>query len=301
MNIRASEVGLIAQLSVSQWQGNTLDRYQGMQVADRNGASVGRVRVMKRLLDQSDIKPIRHAANDLRDCHKLMTLPWNNSGERLLPIRSIHAYQRGMDNRISKFNLCVEDFVRDYDTIKANAQNKLGSLYESHLFPSKDFVRDRFRAIYTLLPAPDASHLNGSLFSDPGILEAMKANVDTEVQQRVKSAMEEPFRNIGEAMSQLAAKLKETDENGKPPIFHDSSLQKILDMVDVLPSLNITGDPALAAITDGLATALAGVTPKELRRRDKEAFNKQKADSITETINRLQRDYGPYFTRGTSE
>ena len=296
MEIELNKVGLIARLSVGLWQGNSLDKSQAIQVADRHGADSDRVRVMKRLIDQDDIKPIRRAANDLREFHKLATLPWNDTGERLLPMRSISHYQRTMDKRIADFNGAVRRFMDEYDVIQANARRTLGSLYEEHLFPLKYELEDKFHATYGILPAPDASHISGGLLSDPGMLKAMQDDVEREIGNRVTEAMKEPFQNIGSAITQLAAKLKETDENGKPPIFHDSSFKKIQDLIRFLPSLNITGDPALAAITDELTTVLAGVAPQELRRRDKDTFNQEKADQITETINRLQRDYGAYFT-----
>jgi len=72
------------------------------------------------------------------------------------------------------------------------------------------------------------------------------------------------------------------------PIFRDSIIENIRELVSLLPSLNITNDPALEQARRDLESDLAGVDP-EILRESKETRKEiaEKADQILNNIGQL--------------
>lgn len=292
MNV--NEMAVVATLSVSMWGGTITDRQEGANVARNKNAKEHRVRVVKRLVDSTDMKALRDASRSLRHYHRLLTLPWNDTGDRLLPIRHIQKYRQTIDKYTAEFSHAIQEFLGKYDVILANCQQELGQLFSHYDFPTRMSMGQLFAVDSLLTPVPESNHFGDTLTGDAVLMATMKQRVDEETTARMKTAMKEPYERVGAAVKHLVAKLKAPDSDDKTPIFRDSSIKAIKELVDVLPGLNISGDPDLAAITDSLQSSFLDVTPDMLRPKS-ENFSQEKTDAITESIERLQRDYGGYF------
>ena len=88
--------------------------------------------------------------------------------------------------------------------------------------------------------------------------------------------MSDCFNRLHDVVRKAADKL--TD---KTAIFRDSLITNIQDLVDLLPRLNLTGDPRLEDLRREVADKLLGYEPEALRR---DQFARQETAQAAEKI-----------------
>jgi hypothetical protein len=92
--------------------------------------------------------------------------------------------------------------------------------------------------------------------------------------------MKEAWGRLHDVLCHMSERLADTEE-GKNKEFRDSLMGNALELVDMLKSLNITGDPQLETARRDLSVAIMGVEAKELRKNpDIRKDVKSQVDSI---------------------
>ena len=106
--------------------------------------------------------------------------------------------------------------------------------------------------------------------------ERIKRQITASVEASLTIASRELWHRLYEGVSHMAERLaayKVTDEGVEHP-FRDSVVTNLVNLVDVLPKLNVTADPGLDRLTARVRASLL-VDPKELRKSE-EAGPKQR-------------------------
>jgi hypothetical protein len=282
---------LLVSLSIGQPKLTRSDREATTDVCFSNQAAAGAAKVVKNLFDPADYKPITQLIGQIRTVHYARTLPWLDSGARILSNAGFLAYTQEVSKYRAEFDKLTAAFCADYSDKLDRAKAVLGSLYRAADYPSVEEVRSRFTFDVNFSPIPQ-----GSDFRVEGIEEAQKALIQAELDKRqveaTEKAMEDVADRIREAVGNLAGKLTETrkakDGSTAPAIFRDSLVDNVIELVDLLPTLNLTGDPEITRIGIELKKKLKGITAESLRSSDSlRAKTAREAQSIVDKLGGL--------------
>jgi len=285
-NIQAPSLAssaMLTELNISVWTGRKKDRRESKEVANQNYADLGVVSVNKMLLGDCDkLKAINELRGKIRNhIHYPMTMPWSDSGLRLLPTAVYFDYNQQMGEAINAFDALVDEFIDDYDFAVSRAQAKLGNLFVRDDYPTSEQIRNKFGVSVNYTPLPDAGDFRVDIGNEAST--QLKAEYDKFYSDQLSRAMGDVWKRMHTALSNMSDKL--TDSNGKKQVFRDTLVSNALSMVDLLSTCNVTGDSQMEAMRQRLESTLRGVTPEGLR--DDEflrAETKSKVDDILKSL-----------------
>ena len=119
---------VLVDLRISNWTAKRLDR-QGTQMVLEGSisrADKDRVAMVKQLVDPVKLKKIAKLTNSIRAEHNYLTLPWNDSGTRILPSNLYDQYCKNIDDLIEKRNDEVNRFLEGYERSITEATGSTG-------------------------------------------------------------------------------------------------------------------------------------------------------------------------------
>jgi hypothetical protein len=274
---------MLTELNISVWTGRKKDKRESKECAKFNDADVGVVSVNKMLLGDCDkLKAINELRGKIRNhIHYPMTMPWSDSGLRLLPTAVYFDYHQQMTNAIDAFQSLVDEFIDDYDFAVTRARAKLGDLFMYSDYPTAEQIRSKFDVRVNYTPLPDAGDFRVDVGNEASV--QLKADYDKFYGDQLSKAMGDVWKRMHTALTNMSSKL--TDSNGKKQVFRDTLVSNALSMVDLLTTCNVTGDSQMEAMRLKLDSTLRGVTPEGLR--DDEflrAETKSKVDDILKSL-----------------
>ena len=90
---------MLVELNISTWTGRKLDKRASREVAQLNHADTGIANVHKKLLGNCDeLMAVQKYTANVRNLHYSMTMPWSDTGLRLLPVFQIPpSHDRGSE------------------------------------------------------------------------------------------------------------------------------------------------------------------------------------------------------------
>ena len=95
---------MLVEVNISTWAGRKKDKRASADVASANHADKEVANVIKKLLANSDtLKAIQTHVTAARNMHSNMTMPWSNSGLRLLPTAQYFNYSEAMSQMQNEF------------------------------------------------------------------------------------------------------------------------------------------------------------------------------------------------------
>jgi hypothetical protein len=246
---------LIVALKISQWEGRRVDRAVTRQVKAQHGASDDAGNFNKLLVRKEALEPIQKIANETGAEFRKRTLPWMDAGGRIMAADAFMAHAAWMRGQEAKFQAAVSDFLRGYPNHVQAASARLGSMFDHTDYPSVDDLRGKFSMEVKVLPVPTAADFRVEM-SDAQVAR-IRSEIETTVTDATAAAVRDVYERIADKVGHMVERLgayKPAKRKGDRAegIFRDSLVENIRDLIDVLPALNITGDPALAAMGDRL-------------------------------------------------
>lgn len=276
-----SSSAMLVDLSISVWTARKRDKVASEQVARANNAARGVASVNKRLLgDCAELDAVQKFAENVRTMHRSMTMPWSDLGMRLLPTAQFFKYQKEMSGLDNEFNRLVQIFLDAYSWEIAEAKVKLGDLFNENEYPSTDAVRDKFALRMAFVPLPDSGDWRVDI--ETKAKEALKAEYDKYFQSQLRSAMDDLWSRLRDTLTTLVRQLEPAGEGEKSRRIYDSVVDRAKELVSMMETCNITGDPQMALMQKQLSEALDGTTAEALRADDvfKAQTKKQLDDAI---------------------
>jgi hypothetical protein len=241
------------------------------------------------LLPKAALAEVQKIVSEARQDHYFMTLPWDDNGYRVLPSAAYMDHTEKMRELSNRFNPAVEALAREFGNLVEQARVRLGGLFRPEDYPAPDELRSKFSFETKVMPLPDAGDFRVTLGDEEK--ERIKRQITASVEASLQIASRDLWQRLYEAVSHLAERLsayKVTGTGVEHP-FRDSVVTNLVKLVDVLPKLNVTGDPELERLAAQVRASLL-VDPQELR----------KSESIrTDTAKRaaeIARTMGAYMT-----
>lgn len=247
---------MLATLSISQWTARKQDKAITAEVEKAHAAhDAGRFN--KLLVSKALLDPIAKLAGQVRDYHYSVTLPWSDTGARLLPSKLFMAYTDKLRTFRQEFERLVQAMVHQYPTEVQAARNRLGTMYNPGDYPEPWQLKDRFQIALDFTPVPSAQDFRLDVSAEAQ--DELRASVTAAVAAKQAQAVKATFARVREVVSKIAERL--SDDKA---VFKDSLIDNARDLCDVLDALNITGDEQLADVQRMVQNELI-VSPFALR------------------------------------
>jgi hypothetical protein len=253
---------MLVELGISVWTARKLDKRASEDVTTTNNADKGMANVHKRLLDCDELTAIQKFAGNSRTSHYAMTLPWSDSGLRMLPTTKYFAYQQTMTALQAEFSRLVDKFLQRYEWAINETQLKLGDMYDPSEYPSLDKVRSKFGFRLSYIPLPEA----GDFRVDIGNQQAdeLRTQYETFYSAQLERAMSDIWKRAYEVLERMSERLDYGDHE-QAKLFKTTLVTNVVDLIDVMESMNVTNDPNMQLQQRRLKQAMQGVTREALR------------------------------------
>lgn len=269
-----ADKAMIARLRMSKWEGHKYDGVLSRELTSAHGAESGTARVNKLIVPKDSIQPVITKFSEVYTYHRTVTLPWFDTGERVLPAQLYLEYSQEIKHRTVEAFKAVGEFVDRYPAILHDAKRRLNGMYRESDFPSVDTLSRLYSIDVAFLPIPVSDIRVAGVDADE--LARINADKEQEIQRAVEGATGECWRRIYDSVSRMHERLNAygtetvTGKDGRKTEkvvgkFHDTLVTNLRDLAGLLPRLNFTGDEGLTRMTDRLVNELCKHGPDTLR------------------------------------
>ena len=273
-----SERALLVRFSIGRWYGSGADEQVIHELRETKNARGEIGSFTKRLMKRERLAEINRVTNDARKYHKMMTLPWGDSGARVLGVESFREYKEQMTKFEAGFFAAVGEFLKVYPKLVEQERENLGGLWKAEDYPSVDMMRDSFRFGLAVDPLPRTKDLRLKLSAEHAT--EIRREVEQRLHESLVGAVGEIYDRISEEVKDAKEKLDDPDARLQNRMF--SGLQQI---VALLPKLNIMRDPRLLVLGRELTKELVSVPIDSLR--DSASLRKATSNKASQMLNAI--------------
>ena len=190
---------------------------------------------------------------------RTVTLPFPETGIRLLPQNSLGMFASTMQTYRERLQESARELSSQYDTIKSEAQRRLGTLFNASDYPTTlDGLFD-LEVSYPTIDPP-----NYLMALHPDVYQAEQARV----RERFESAVELAEQAFATELQRLTAHLAERLtglHDGQPKVFRDSAVENLREFFERFRRLNIRSSPELDMLVEEAQQVITGIEPQQLR------------------------------------
>jgi hypothetical protein len=217
-------------------------------------------------------------AASARHWHSTQTLPWSDSGVRLLPVSNFIAYKEQLNKLEENYTALVHKFVDAYPNLVTAAAFQLGNLFDRNEYPDADKIFHKFKFSCNFFPVPQAGDFRVDIGEEAK--QELANSCQHAYEERLNNAMGEAWQRLHKCLSNVSERLT-LNSDGEEKLFRDSLVGNAHELIELLTHLNITKDPKLEQARTELYEAIGHHDADSLRRSvvAKEAV-KSKVDSI---------------------
>lgn len=257
---------MLVELNISSWTARKLDRRVSDEVDATKATRARAGNYNKNLLAGTQVLDsiIKYAAQ-ARAWHNRQTIPWSDNGLRLLPMPLFLDYKAQLNTLEQNYNKLVDNFIEVYPNLVSAAAFNLGDLFDRDEYPDAEVVRRKFGFAYYFTPVPMAGDFR--VDTSEAALQELKEHYENQYNSRLENAMQDVWQRMFDCLTHMKDRL--TDEvvagDVKKKIFRDSLIENAMELINIMPALNLTNDPKLTQATKDLKQALLGVDVKTLR------------------------------------
>ena len=284
-DVSIASSALLIDLNIRGWTGVKKDREVSDEVSNDKGATTTNAgSYQKNLLAGSEeLASINKYAMLIRQWHAHKTLPWSDSGTRLLPAVNLIEYMAELSQHETEYNDRVNLFVQEYNLLVQAAQFRLGNLFKHDDYPDPSSIPSKFALRYSVFPLPEAGDFRVDI-GNQGLRE-LREEFELAQERRINEAMGEVRERIKTSLTKISRQLR-VEADGSKGRIHDSTLEAALELAGALDSFNLTRDPELIALKREMESVLGGYDVKDLRKDDVvRGYAKEEVDSLLSKFN----------------
>jgi hypothetical protein len=260
-NISSSAV--LVDLNIATWTARKNDKRVSEEIDAAKNTKARAGNFHKKLFaGNSTLEEMQKFVTQVRTYHYNNTLPWSDSGTRLLVMGRFMEYNTKMREFEAEFVTLKEKFLANYNDMVSAAAFTLAELFNREDYPNPDVIAHKFYFKYEYAPVPQSGDFRIDIGNE-GIQELV-GRYESQFDARVKTAMQEAWTRLHDCLSRMSERLDFNGDDNKK-IFRDSLVDNALELVDMLKCMNITNDPELERSRKQLEQAMFGVSAKELR------------------------------------
>lgn len=257
-----TERAMLVAVHISLWTAVKHDRKISHDVAHQHGAHLGAGRYNKHLLNGADkLDALRTLAGQIRQYLYKITLPWSDEGTRLLPNELYFDLMKRMREFEAAFEQGVEDFLLVYPRYIEQVKPELNGLFREEDYPSLNRLRGKFALSLKILPIKCGADFRVKMSAEERARIARE--IDADVRQALTEGTEDLWKRLREVVSHMVDRLNEPESR-----FHASMVTNVAELVEILPRLNVNGDPDLNRLAAEARQRLCNYSSQELKKHD---------------------------------
>lgn len=261
MNI--SEKAMLVGLSISAWSGRKYDKDASLEVAQNHGTDVNRAgRFNKILVNPASLRDITYISGKARDYTMTSTLPWLNDGIRIIPVDIYLEYMQKMSDYKSQFNVAVDKLANEYEALVNQARLDLNGLFKESDYPSVDSIRRKHAFNVRVFNLPDSNDFRVNLSESE--FQSTKQEIEQNLNDAVDGAVKDVFYRVKMRMEHMLKRIKEAEATDGKGI-RESMIKNIVELSDIIPKLNITGNVDISSIARKIKDELTVISADDLR------------------------------------
>lgn len=258
-----SASAMLVELKIKQWTSSVLDKSASEQVTVDHNAKTKVARVYKDLLgDCSELREVQKFAARARKRHYEMTMPWSDTGLRLLPTAQYFKYTEAMNLLQIEFYALCDKLFKAYQWKITAAQADLGTLFDPTEYPSEDALRTKFSLTMSYIPVPDRGDWRVNIGREGNM--QLQNHYDQFYKKALEDAMNSVWQRAHEALGRMSERLDYSDA-GTKKVFKETLVPNVLEIIDLMDTCNITGDSRMSEAAAKLRRTLHGVDTQDLR------------------------------------
>jgi hypothetical protein len=279
---------MLVEVNVRQWTARKLDKTTTDEVlVNKSAGSKGAARVNKNLLaGRPELETINQCVGAIRTYLYDVTLPWSDSGLRLLTTAKFMEFNQRMQEFEDKFNALVDDFVTTYPTLITAQAMALGDMFNRNEYPTPDDIKHRFDFRVNYMPVPTSGDFRVDVGNDAQ--EELRKKLASLADERIENAMSDIKTRLKDHLKRMSDRLTVdyTGRKAQPRMFHASLLDTAQELCSLAKDLNITEDKELEDARIALYQAINGLEVDDLRKDlDTRQAVKKDVDSILDKFN----------------
>lgn len=274
-----TEKAILVNVQISQWTARKYDNKVTSEV-NKKHKTTDAGRFNKLLIGTKHLQEISQIANKARVYHYENTLPWSDVGERLLPSDNYFEYIGKLAELKSEFEAAVAKFEKEYPAMIEEAKINLNGLFVASEYPAN--IAQRFGIKSTFMPVPQMEDIRINISDNE--VESIKQKVGAEINERFAGAQREIYARMVDQLQKMREKL--ADKKG---IFRDSLFENILDLVKLLPKLNVTEDKNILSLCDEMKALYTD--PESVRKDTK--LRKEKVKEVDAVLAKIDSFFKP--------
>jgi hypothetical protein len=286
-----TERAMMVNLSISQWTAVKNDRKVTREVADAHGSQEDMGKFAKSLVAKETLEDIRRIASTARLAHYKRTLPWKDGGDRLLSSAGYFAYGEEMRELQTAFGQAVDKFCTGYDAAREDARIKLNGLFDESDYPATSDIRSKFALVFDVSPMPDSADFRVDLGAEE--TARIKSQIESDSRAMLDKAMRSVWERMADVIGHMTDRLKAYQElpGGKVQSpFRDSLVSNVVELLDILPTLNITEDARIKQFAADIRANLVQYSPAQLR--ESETLRADVASRADEILSKMSNFLG---------
>ena len=257
-----TEKAMLAAVHISVWTAVKHDRKVSREVADQHGAHQGAGRYNKQLLHGAQkLEELRSIAGQIRQHFYKVTLPWSDEGFRLLPANFYFDLMARMREFEASFDTGVDAFLRVYPQYVEQVRPELNGLFREEDYPSPEKLKAKFGVKLEVLPIPTGADFRVQMSAEEQA--RISREIDLSVRESLMRGTEDLWNRMREVVAHMVERLNEPESR-----FHGSLVTNVLDLVEILPRLNVSGDADLNRLAEQIRQRLCNHSAQELKKHD---------------------------------
>jgi len=258
MTKKLSEKAMLIRQIVSYYDGRKYDKEVSDEIADMRGASKESGRYNKVLFSRDALKDLARIKRECKEYHKSVTLPWDKN-LRILNAKGWLDYTQRMKEFKAEYEVAASEFERVYPSLVEEARKTLNGMFKESDYPSVAEIKTKFHIDVMVMPMPDAADFRVALSDSE--TEEIRASIEQQVNDRMGKAIEDVWNRVYEVVKKMRDVLADADKT-----IRQSTVDHVREIVDLLPVLNVTGDPQLDKMAKRIRRSLYGLDAEDIRK-----------------------------------
>lgn len=230
---------MLVTLRLGSWSGRRLDKGISGEVTAQKEAQEGSLTVNKQLVPKDVLAASVTAANNVRAHFYEKTLPWAEQGARVITRTGYQKFIEDHQALVGLFHSAVEDLIAvGYPQARAQAEFRMGLAFNLADYPEAYELRDKFYVDLDIAPVPTGADFRVDISSQAA--EAIRQQIETKTRDRLAEAAKSVWERLRDVVGHYAKTMGDQDIK-----FKEATIRNLHDLMDAMPALNITEDPAL--------------------------------------------------------
>lgn len=259
---------MLVEVNVRQWTARKMDKSTTDEVIrNKRATEKGSARVNKHLLaGRSELEVINQHVGTIRTYLYDVTLPWSDSGLRLLTTAKFMEFNDRMREYEDKFNQLVDDFVTAYPNLITAQAMALGDMFNRNEYPTANDIKHRFEFRVNYMPVPTSGDFRIDVGNEAQ--QELQKKLQQLADERIEHAMLDIKTRLKEHLARMSDRLAVDTVGGelKTRMFHNSLLDTAHELCSLAKDLNITQDAELEQARLALKNAINGIAVDDLRK-----------------------------------